>query len=193
MHITFRQAVLTVALLNLGYFGIEFAVATAIGSVSLFADSVDFLEDASINLLILIGVGWSAINRGRLGAALAGILLVPGIATIWTAGAKFMAPVAPSPVPLTVTGLGALAINLSCAFLLVRFRRHHGSLTRAAFLSARNDAIANVGIIAAGVLTAVTVSAWPDLLVGIGIAIMNIDAAREVYSAARKEISDAAA
>jgi Co/Zn/Cd efflux system component len=94
---------------------------------------------------------------------------------------------------LTVTGLGALAINLSCAFLLVRFRSHHGSLTRAAFLSARNDAIANVGIIAAGVLTALTVSAWPDLLVGTGIAIMNIDAAREIYSAARKEISDAAA
>jgi hypothetical protein len=46
-----RQAVTLVALLNLGYFGVEFAVATAIGSVSLFADSVDFLEDASRNNL----------------------------------------------------------------------------------------------------------------------------------------------
>ncbi|MGE0024841.1 MAG: cation transporter, partial [Hyphomicrobium sp.] len=45
-----RRIVLTVALLNLAYFGIEFAVALSIGSVSLFADSVDFLEDASINL-----------------------------------------------------------------------------------------------------------------------------------------------
>jgi Co/Zn/Cd efflux system component len=35
----------------LAYFGIEFAVALMIGSVSLFADSVDFLEDASINFL----------------------------------------------------------------------------------------------------------------------------------------------
>lgn len=48
-----KWVVLTVALLNLGYFGIEFAIASAIGSVSLFADSVDFLEDASVNLLIL--------------------------------------------------------------------------------------------------------------------------------------------
>ena len=40
-----RRAVLIVALLNLAYFGIEFAVALAIGSVSLFADSIDFLED----------------------------------------------------------------------------------------------------------------------------------------------------
>jgi hypothetical protein len=37
-----RGAVRIVAVLNLGYFGIEFAVAAAIGSVSLFADSVDF-------------------------------------------------------------------------------------------------------------------------------------------------------
>lgn len=48
-----RRVVLFVALLNLGYFGVEFAVALAIGSVSLFADSIDFLEDTSINFLIL--------------------------------------------------------------------------------------------------------------------------------------------
>lgn len=45
-----RSTVRTVAALNLGYFGIEFAVALTIGSVALFADSVDFLEDAAINI-----------------------------------------------------------------------------------------------------------------------------------------------
>ncbi|TKB29212.1 MAG: cation transporter, partial [Mesorhizobium sp.] len=66
-----RRVVLVVALLNLGYFGIEFAVALAIGSVSLFADSVDFLEDASVNLLILLAMGWSLRARSRVGMALA--------------------------------------------------------------------------------------------------------------------------
>src|SRR3546814_21013909 len=47
-----RHVVRWVALLNLAYFGVEFAVASRIGSVSLFADSVDFLEDALVNLLI---------------------------------------------------------------------------------------------------------------------------------------------
>jgi hypothetical protein len=41
----------------------------------------------------------------------------------------------PAALPLTLTGLGALGINLFCAFLLARFRAHSGSLTRAAFLS----------------------------------------------------------
>ncbi|TPG47987.1 cation transporter [Sphingomonas glacialis] len=182
------RAVRTVALLNLGYFGIEFAVALTIGSVSLFADSVDFLEDTSVNLLILVGLRWAARSRAKLGMALAGILLVPGIATLWMAWSKFTVSTAPNPVPLTLTGLGALAVNLTCAFMLSRFRHHSGSLTRAAFLSARNDAFANVAIIAAGLVTAtVWRSAWPDLIVGLAIALMNMDAAKEVWEAAREE------
>ena len=123
--------------------------------------------------------------------ALAAILLVPALATLWTAWQKFAAPVPPAPLPLSLTGAGALAVNLVCAFLLVRFRHHSGSLTRAAFLSARNDAYANVAIIAAGLVTAATLSVWPDLIVGLGIAILNADASRRVLAAARKERQEA--
>jgi Co/Zn/Cd efflux system component len=182
-----RRVVAIVAALNLGYFGIEFAVALAIGSVSLFADSVDFLEDASINLLILLALGFAPRMRARVGMLLAGIILVPGLATLWMAWEKFWTPVPPEPLPLSLAGAGALAVNLSCALLLARYRHHKGSLTKAAFLSARNDAVANVAIIAAGLITAATLSAWPDLIVGLGIAAINADAAREVWEEAREE------
>jgi Co/Zn/Cd efflux system component len=184
---TLRRVVRFVIVLNLSYFGIEFAVARAIGSVSLFADSIDFLEDASINFLILFALGWTARRRARVGMVLAAILLMPGAATLWTAWEKFNLPAAPDPVLLSLTGAGALAVNLSCALMLTHYRRHGGSLTKAAFLSARNDAAANVAIIAAGLLTVYTRSAWPDLIVGLGIAAMNADAAREVWQAAREE------
>ncbi len=52
-----RRAVLIVAPLNIAYFGVEFAVALAIDSVSLFAERADFLEDAAINLLIVVALG----------------------------------------------------------------------------------------------------------------------------------------
>lgn len=188
-----RRAVILVALLNLAYFGVEFAVAIRIGSVSLFADSIDFLEDTSINLLIALAVGWSAARRSRVGMALALIILVPGLATLWTAWQKFLEPVAPAAIPLTITGLGALAVNVTAALLLVRFRGAKGSLTKAAFLSARNDAFANIAIVATGFVTAATLSAWPDLVVGLAIAAMNADAAREVWQAAREEHSEARA
>ena len=182
-----RRVVLIVAALNLAYFGIEFAVALAIGSVSLFADSIDFLEDASVNLLILAGLGWPAAWRRRLGFVLAAIILVPALATLWTAAQKLAVPVAPAPLPLALTGAGALAVNLTCALMLARYRRQGGSLSLAAFLSARNDVLANAAIIVAGLLTALTLSPWPDLAVGLGITAINADAAFDVVKAARKE------
>src|ERR1700693_3944149 len=122
MPTTLKHAVCFVAVANLAYFGVEFAVALSIGSVSLFADSIDFLEDAAVNLLILVALRWNARARARLGIALAAILMVPAVATVWTAWEKLLLPLPPAPVPMTVTGFGALAINLTCAVLLAKFR-----------------------------------------------------------------------
>lgn len=181
------------AALNFAYFGVEFAVALAIRSVSLMADSIDFLEDTSINLLIAVALGWPVAWRVRTGRLLAGVLLVPSLSALWMAWSKLTDPAPPGAFVLSVTGLGALTVNLSCALLLVRHRHHAGSLSRAAWLSARNDALANMAIIGAGGLTAWTLSMWPDLVVGLGIAALNADAAREVWLAARREHLEAKA
>ena len=188
---SFRRAVALVAILNLAYFGVEFAVALSIESVSLFADSIDFLEDTAVNFLIFAALGWSAYARSIVGMLLAALLLAPGIATLWMAWQKFGAPIPPDPVSLSVTGVGALVVNAACALILARYRKQSSSLTRAAYLSARNDAFANVAIIAAGIGTAATDSAWPDLVVGLGIFAINLDAAREVFTTARAEHSEA--
>jgi len=182
-----RNTVRLVALLNLGYFCVEFAVAISIGSVSLFADSVDFLEDAAVNLLIFVALGWGAAQRAKVGMILTAILLVPALAFLWTLWRKFAHPAPPQALYLGLTGAGALVVNLFCAFKLTHWRNQGGSLTKAAFLSARNDAVANVAIIAAGLATLAWASVWPDVVVGLGIAIMNVDAARAVWKAARDE------
>ena len=188
-----RRAVLLVAIANLAYFFIEGFVALHIGSVSLLADSADFFEDAAVNILIFFAVVWTAQSRARVGKVLALILLLPAAAFLWTATQKLMLPVAPEAFALTMTGMGALVVNLSCASILATYRNTSGSLTKAAFLSSRNDAIANVGIVAAGLVTAfVWQSAWPDLIVGCAIAWLNIDAAKEIWEAARSEGEHAA-
>ena len=183
----FRRTLFIVAGLNLAYFSLEFAVALVIGSVSLFADSIDFLEDAALNILVLIAIGWSASYRTAVGRLLAVIIVIPGLATLWMTWQKIALPVPPAPLTLSATGAGALLINFICAMLLVRVRHHGGSLGLAAFLSARNDVLANAAIIAAGFATSATHSIWPDLIVGLGIAVMNADAAGEVYKAAGQE------
>ncbi|MEZ4756060.1 MAG: cation transporter [Flavobacteriales bacterium] len=182
-----RRITRLVALLNLGYFGIEFAIGLAIGSVSLFADSIDFLEDTAMNVLVLLALSWDAQRRARRGKVLAALILVPSMATLWMTWQKFTSMAQPAPVPLTLGGGGALLVNVTCALMLVRYRRHGGSLVRAAYLSARNDVFANIAIITAGLVSLWWASAWPDLAVGIGILALNLGAAREVWSAASKE------
>lgn len=187
----FRQTVTTVALLNLGYFGVEFVAALRIGSVSLLADSADFLEDAAINLLILLALGWTAAARARLGMVLAALMLVPAAAFLWALVQKALSPIPPDPWSLSLVGLGALLVNLTAALLLARHRAGQGNLARAAFLSARNDVAANAGIIVAGLATLAYPSIWPDVVVGLAVAWMNLDAAQEVWQAAREEQREA--
>ncbi len=183
----FRRIVLVVAILNLAYFGVEFWVAQWVGSVSLFADSLDFLEDASINLLIFFSLTWSAQRRATVGSVLALFIVVPAIATIVTAVVKILNPTPPEVLPLTLAAFGALLVNLTCAVLLVSHRHHSGSLTRAAWLSARNDSLANIAIIGVALLTVWLQTGWLDIILGIGIGLLNADAARAVWKAARAE------
>jgi len=187
INISLKKTVIIVAVLNLIYFVYEFSIARKISSVSLFADSIDFLEDAAVNILILFSFGWSIRTRVKLGYVFAGLLLVPGIAVLSVAWDKFQNPETPESLTLGLTGLGALVINVFCAFLLSRFRKSKESLTKAAYLSARNDALANVAIISASVVSLFWTSGWPDLIVGIGILLLNLDSATEVLEASRRE------
>ena len=183
----FAKSVLFVAFANLTYFFVEFIAANNIHSSSLFADSIDFLEDASINILIFLALGWSIKSKARLGKCLAMILVIPALAFLYTIWQKFNMPSVPDPSILSLTGFGALLVNLTCTFILMRFRNYQGSLTRAAFLSARNDALANIGIIIAGLIGYIWVSMWPDLIVGFLIMAINLDAAKEIWEASESQ------
>ena len=182
-----RSTVLIIASLNFSYFIVEYYFGQRFNSIALLSDSVDFLEDASINILIALAIGWSLRKRQITSYFLAGVLLVPGIAFLWNAIHQILSPEIPEGAGMGYVGLGALFINLLCAFLIARHRNEEGGLVKAAYYSARNDAIANVLIISAGVVTLIYPSVIPDLVIGIIIFIMNADAAKEVLSTARKE------
>jgi Co/Zn/Cd efflux system component len=65
-------------------------------------------------------------------------------------------------------------------------------MARATWLSARNDAFANVAIILVAVVTIWFPTGWIDIVVGIAIGLLNADAARAVWRAARNEALDQA-
>ena len=182
-----KKFVFIVGLLNLAYFFIEFIVALNIKSVSLFADSIDFLEDASVNFLIFFALYFSLEKREVVSIILATIMLIPVLATIWAVWNQLIIQEPPNPFGLSLIGFGALIVNCFCALLLSKFKSQEGSLSLAAFLSARNDAFANILVILAGIFIIIYPSIWPDILVGIVIAIINADAAFVVFRKAREE------
>ncbi|MGA4669074.1 cation transporter [Propionibacteriaceae bacterium Y1923] len=184
---TLRRVVLTVALLNFAYFFVEFSVALVAGSVSLLADSVDFLEDTAVNLLIFIALGWSLASQSRLGKLMALIILGPALFAGWEAIKRFGDPSAPAVVPVVLASLGAIVINGVSAWLLARVRHARGSLSRTAFLSARNDVLVNLAVIAMALVTLRTKSGWPDLILGCGIILLALHAAKEVWEVSEEE------
>jgi Co/Zn/Cd efflux system component len=182
-----RRAVLFVLVLNFGYFFIEFTFAFVAESVALFADSIDFAEDSALNFLILLSLGASALVRRRVSRVLALLMLVPAAGGAWMAVSKILNPIPPEAGWMTVVGVGALAVNLSCAVIMARYRQSKSGLLLAAFFSARNDALANVGIIVAGVATVFWVSAIPDIVVGLIIMALNADSAYKIWTATTRE------
>lgn len=181
-----RRIVAWVAALNLlGFFG-EFIIAAFIGSAALFADAADFLEDFLINALVLLALRWSAEGRRKASYGLAGLILIPALASYGMAIWKIITGAVPEPLTLSGTAVAAILINLLCAVLLVQLR-HGSALTRGAWLAARNDVAANILILGTGLLMLVWASPWPDIVVGLIIGTINLRAAAEVFEQARAE------
>ncbi len=184
---TVRRTVLIVAAINAAYFGVEVAVALSIGSVALLADSVDFLEDTAVNLLIALALGWSLVARARVGRLLALVILMPAIAVLVQAALKIGDPAPPAVVPLVLAAAGAAVVNLVCALLLTRIRAAGGSMVGAAWYAARNDVIINLAIIAMALVTVWLGSGWPDIVLGVLIIALNGRAALVVWRLAGEE------
>ena len=185
--LSFRKTVIIAAVLNFSYFVVEFYFGHRFRSVALLSDSIDFLEDGSVNLLIAFAIGWSVAKRKLASYLLAALLLVPGVTFIWNATQQLLSPQVPVGEGMGIIALGALAINLFCALIIARHRKEAGGLISAAYFSARNDAIANVLIIVAGLITLVQPNVWPDLMAGLVIFVLNADAAKQIIDSATNE------
>lgn len=120
-----RRVVLVVAALNLAYFAVELTVALRIGSVSLYADSVDFLEDTAINVLIALALGMSLRVRSMAGEVMAAIILVPALAAAYEAFTKARSPEPPDVLALVLTAGGWPDIVLGVLIVVLNLGAAH--------------------------------------------------------------------
>ena len=183
----YRRALWIVVLLNLGFGACEIVGGFIADSQALKADALDFLGDGTITFVGLIALGWAAAVRARIALVQGIFLMTLGLGVIGVAFWRALTAVAPDADLMGGIGIIALVINGASAFVLSRFREGDANV-RAVWLFSRNDALANVAVIAAAGLVALTNSTWPDLTVAAVIAALFLHSAFEILRSARTEL-----
>lgn len=185
----YRRVLGQAALLNGGMFFVEGFVGLWIGSAALIADAVDFLEDTGMYSLGVLAVAWTLKNRARAGFVMGLLMMGVGVVALAQVFVRLWYGGVPSSLGMAVVAALALAVNVTVATRLARFKTGDSSM-RSIWLSTRNDAILNGLTILAAVLVAIRAAAWPDIVAGLVIAGVNLWSAREVLLAALKEMRE---
>ena len=156
-------------------------------STSLLADALDMLGDAMVYGFSLFVLARSV--RWQAGAALSkgGFMLAFGLGVLGEGIYKAIHPVVPAAETMGMVGGIALAANVICFGLLYRHRADNLNMS-STWLCARNDLIANVGLLLAAGATYVLASRWPDIVVGCIIAALFLRSAFGVLSQATRAL-----
>ncbi|HWK47500.1 MAG TPA: cation transporter [Stellaceae bacterium] len=184
---SYRRILWIALALNAAMFAVETVGSLLSGSVSLQADALDFLGDAGNYAVSLIVLGLAVHWRAR---AAFGKGIVMGLFGLWVAGNTLWHAASgglPRSDLMSGIGLLAFAVNLAVAFLL--FRHRTGDANRlSVWLCTRNDAIANIAVILAGIGVWLTGTRWPDIAVAAVIATLGLSGAWQVTRKARQEL-----
>lgn len=182
-----RRVLVGVLLVNAGLFVVELSAGLLARSTALLGDSLDMLGDALVYGFSLYVLKRS--DRARAyGAILKGAIMVGfGLFVLGEAASKLLGGAAPNPATMGIVSLVALAGNLLCFWLLYRHRGADINM-RSAWLCSRNDLVANISVMVAAGVVALTGSKWPDIAVGTAIATLFLWTAVGVLRDARLEL-----
>jgi cation diffusion facilitator family transporter len=187
-----RRVLRTVLWLNSLMFIAEFGAGLAAHSTALLADSVDMCGDAIVYGFSLYAVARGTMWQARV-ALLKGLIMAAfGLGVLIEVSHKLISGVVPTPGLMSIVGLIALGANTVCLILLSRHRADDINM-RSAWLCSRNDVIANASVLAAAGGVALTRSGWPDIVVGLAIAMMFASSAIRVIRDARQHLRPAPA
>ncbi len=181
-----RRILRIVLWINAVMFVVEFVAGLASHSTALLADSVDMLGDAIVYAVSLYVLGRGVVWQARAALLKGGIMAAFGAGVLAEVGVKIARGLVPAAD--VMTGVGALALVANASVLVFLWRRRGDDINmRSAWMCSRNDVIANASVLLAAGGVALTGSAWPDILVGLAIALMFGTSAVQVLRDARRE------
>jgi cation diffusion facilitator family transporter len=175
----FRRVVWLALVLNFAMFAVEIAAGFYAGSVALWSDALDFFSDGA-NFAITLAVLGMAARPRALAAMLKGVSMAAfGLWILAAIAANALSGGVPSAPVMGGVATVALAVNLSVALMLYRFRNGDAN-RRSLWLCTRNDALGNLAVLAAASGVFATSANWPDLLVAFAMAMLALHSAVQV-------------
>lgn len=183
-----RRALWIALVVNAGMFLAELTAGELADSRALQADALDFFGDAA-NYAISLGVAGLALVWRARAALIKGITLtILGAYVMLAAGLAVFQGASPAPAIMGSVGVAALAANISVALILYRFREGDANM-RSVWICSRNDAIANVAVVAAAIGVFGTGTAWPDLIVAAIMATLGVSGGLKIIRLAWSELA----
>ena len=187
LHTNQGRVLKWVLAINLAMFFIEYSTGLIAHSTALLGDSLDMLGDSFVygfSLYVLHrSQKWLAIS-----ALLKGLIMLAfGLFVLAEAGYKILNPVLPSAELIGSIGVLALAANLFCLRLLWTHKSDDINM-HSVWLCSRNDVIANSGVILAAIAVWLLQSRWPDIVVGLAIALLFLRSAWHVLHEATHQL-----
>ncbi len=183
----YKRALIAVIAINAVMFVVEMTAGITSGSQALKADALDFAGDTATYVLSLMVIGASVKTRARASLVKGASLALIALTILVMTGLRVISGAPPEAGTMGIVGFLALTANLASVFILLRWREGDSNV-RSVWLCSRNDAIGNVGVIAAGVLVAVTGAAWPDLVVATLLAGLFLKSAIAIAAQASREL-----
>ena len=185
------RRILWIALaVNLAMFGVEVGAGLAAQSVSLLADSLDFLGDAANYGISLFVLGMALQWRARASLVKAASMGAFGLWVAVTTIQHAVAGTVPAAPVMGAIGALAFAANLGVAALLYRWREGDSNM-RSVWICTRNDAIGNLAVLAAAAGVFGSGTGWPDYLVAAIMSGLALWGAVQVLLHARVELRQA--
>ena len=177
-----------VLLVNAAMFVVELVSGLLAGSVALLADSLDMLGDALVYGISLYVVARGPLWKARAAVAKAAVMGLFGVFVFGQLVYKLLYPQLPTVE--TMGGVGGLALvaNGVCFAVLWRHRAEDINM-RSVWLCSRNDLIANISVLLAALAVWMTLSPWPDIVVGALICAVFLRSAFLVAREARAELA----
>ena len=183
-----RRALWIALIVNAAMFLAELAAGEIADSRSLQADALDFFGDAA-NYAISLGVAGMALAWRARAALFKGITLAAlGAYVMIGALISAIGTAHPEPRIMGAVGVAALAANVGVALMLYRFRSGDANM-RSVWICSRNDAIANIAVLAAAIGVLGTGTHWPDLIVAAIMATLGISGGIKIIRLASGELS----